>query len=92
MNVLDLAKNKKITLNKIISMAKKAIETDGADVLILGCMSMAFHDITDIIQKKLKVPVINPVKASLHTAEALVKMNISHSKKAFPSPNIKKIY
>jgi len=92
MTVLDLAKNKNITLNKILTNAKKAVYNDGADVLILGCMSMAFHDITSIIQNKLKVPVINPVKASLLTAESLVKMNISHSKKSYPSPLSKKIY
>ena len=85
-SVLNIAKNKKQSLNKIIEAGKMAINKDGADVLILGCMSMAFHNITEIIEKKLKVPVINPVKASLLMAESLVKMKISHSKKAFPTP------
>ena len=53
---------------------------------------MAFHDIAQIIQKKLKVPVINPVKASLFTAEALVKMDIVHSKIKHPKPLSKIIY
>ena len=92
MSVLDLAKDRKKTLNKILSIGKAAINKDGADVLILGCMSMAFHDIAPDIQKKLKVPVINPVKASLLTAEALVKMNIFHSKITYPKPLSKKIY
>ena len=92
MSVLDLAKDRKKTLNKILSIGKAAINKDGADVLILGCMSMAFHDIAPVIQKKLKVPVINPVKASLLTAEALVKMNIFHSKITYPKPLSKKIY
>ena len=41
---------------------------------------------------KLKVPVINPVKASLLMAESIVKMNISHSKLAYPTPPDKIIY
>ena len=92
MSVLDLAKNKKTTLKRLIDVANKAVKIDGADVLILGCMSMAFHDVTSIIQNKLKVPVINPIKASLLTAEALVKMGLTHSKLAFPTPKNKIIY
>jgi len=92
MSVLDLAKNKKKTLKKLTAVASKTIKEDNADVLILGCMSMAFHDITLEIQNKLNIPVINPVKASLLCAESLVKMGISHSKIAFPTPSIKKIY
>ena len=92
MSVLDLAKKRSQTLNKILSIGKKAVLVDNADVLVLGCMSMAFHDITSVIQKELKVPVINPVKASILMAESLVKMNISHSKIAYPNPLSKKIY
>ena len=90
--VLDLAKNKKETLKKILKAANEAVNNDGADVLILGCMSMAFHDITSIIEEKIKVPVINPVKASLIMAESLVKMKLSHSKKAYPTPPNKIFY
>ena len=91
-SVLSLARNKTSTLNKLVLAGKKAIDIDGADVLILGCMSMAFHDITGILEKKLKIPVINPVKASLLMAESIVKMKISHSKIAYPTPPDKIIY
>ena len=92
MSVLDLATDKKKTLKKLTAVASKTIKEDNADVLILGCMSMAFHDITLEIQNVLNIPVINPVKASLLFAESIVKMGISHSKIAFPTPSIKKIY
>tara|TARA_B110000438_G_C15724279_1_gene611238 strand:- start:424 stop:1170 length:747 start_codon:yes stop_codon:yes gene_type:complete len=92
MSVLDLAKDKKETLKKILKVAREAVNDDGADVLILGCMSMAFHDITSIIEEKIKVPVINPVKASLLMAESLVKMKLSHSKKTYPTPPNKIFY
>ena len=50
-SVLSLARNKESTLNKLFKAGKKAIEIDGADILILGCMSMAFHDVTHVIEK-----------------------------------------
>ena len=90
--VLSLAKDKKSTLDKLIKAGKKAINEDGADILVLGCMSMAFHDITEVVEKKLGVPVINPVKASILMAESLVKMKLAHSKLAYPTPAKKIIY
>ncbi|MDC6448046.1 aspartate/glutamate racemase family protein [Alphaproteobacteria bacterium] len=90
-SVLSLARNKETTLDKLVKAGNKAID-DGADILILGCMSMAFHDLTQTIEKKLKIPVINPVKASLLMAESIVKMRLSHSKLAFPTPPNKTIY
>ena len=48
---------------------------------------MPFHDITEVVEKKLGVPVINPVKASILMAESLVKMKLVHSKLAYPIPS-----
>jgi len=45
-----------------------------------------FLGITDDLQKRLDVPVVNPVTAALKTAEALVAMGLSHSKLAYPMP------
>jgi allantoin racemase len=47
---------------------------------------MGFLGITDDLQKRLDVPVVNPVTASLKTAEAIVTMGLSHSKVAYPMP------
>lgn len=49
-------------------------------------MSMGFLGITDDLQKRLDVPVVNPVTAALKTAEAMVAMGLSHSKVAYPMP------
>ena len=48
---------------------------DGADVL--GCTSMVFHDVTKKLQDRIGVPVVNPVVASLKTAEMLVAVGLS---------------
>lgn len=95
MSVMDLAKDRTLTLKKIIEVGKLAVSEDKADTLILGCMSMAFHDVTEEISSGVGVPVINPITASLYLAECLVKSKISHSDKAYPklSPqNINQIY
>ena len=55
---------------------------------------IAFKDdlVTEVVEKKLGVPVINPVKASILMAESLVKMKLAHSKLAYPTPAKKIIY
>jgi len=55
--VLDLAVNKKATLEKIIEVSRKAVEKDGADSLVLGCMSMGFLNVEisqSLILRKLR--------------------------------------
>jgi allantoin racemase len=73
-------------LDKLEEVGRAALRDDGADLLVLGCMSMGFLGITDDLQKRLDVPVVNPVTAALKTAEAIVAMGLSHSKVAYPMP------
>ncbi len=84
--VLELAQNREETVEKIVSIGRKAIQEDRADVLVLGCMTMGFLDIAEDVQNILKVPVINPSKTGLKAAEALVGSGLMHSKKAFMTP------
>ncbi len=86
MSVLDLARQREEALQKIAIVGKQAMEEDGADVLVLGCMSMAFLGITDELQERIGIPVVNPVTAALKTAELLLSINLTHSKHAYPFP------
>ena len=86
MPVLDLARARDAVLDRLEEVGRAALRDDGADALVLGCMSMGFLGITDDLQKRLDVPVVNPVTAALKTAEALVAMGLSHSKLAYPMP------
>lgn len=81
--VLELANNREETLEKLLSIANKAITEHRADSLVLGCMTMGFLNVAEDMQKALGIPVINPAKAALKTAEAFVSGGVSHSKKAF---------
>jgi len=82
--VLDIKKEFNKLVNALMEEGKKAIEEDGADVLVLGCGSLL--NIAEILTEKLKVPVIDPGLAALKIAEDLVKLKLTHSKKAFVKP------
>jgi allantoin racemase len=87
LSVMDLAKQTPGALGKAAEAAQVAVRQDGADVLVLGCMSMAFlPDITVKLGERVGVPIVNPVLAALKTAEAVVAMRLAHSKQAWPSP------
>jgi len=86
--VLDL-KDEEKAFKAILKEARAAIEQDGAEAIVLGCTGMS--PITQRLQKKLKVPVIDPAIASLKLAEIYVSAGLSHSKEAYISPREKKI-
>jgi allantoin racemase len=84
--VLNLAKQRAHVLEAFVQQGKRAMEQDGADVLIPGCMSMAFLGIAEDVQKELGIPVLNPAAIALKTAELYVRLGLSHSKRAYPFP------
>lgn len=59
---------------------------DGADTLVLGCMSMAFLGVAERLSEELGVPVLNPARTALKLAELLVGSGVTHSKRAYPVP------
>ena len=64
--------------------AQKAIDEDGADVILLGSTTM--HEAGEYMSKHLEAPVINPGPVAIKLAETIVQLGLSHSKVAFPSP------
>ncbi|GGK35079.1 hypothetical protein GCM10010965_30070 [Caldalkalibacillus thermarum] len=69
--VLELAANKEETVKRLVEEGRRALEEDRADTLILGCMSMGFLNVAEEMSEILGVPVINPGRVALKTAEAL---------------------
>lgn len=80
---LQFAVEKQELKNRILVEAKKAVEEDGANILILGCSGM---NVALWLQEEVGVPVIDPLIAVIKTLEVLGKMKISHSKLAYPKP------
>ncbi|MGE7272532.1 aspartate/glutamate racemase family protein [Brevibacillus panacihumi] len=89
MGVLDFQKNHSQTMERIRSAARKTLERDGADVIVLGCTAeLGFYQ---QLQDELGVPVIDVSLASVKYAEFLVnirqKLNWTHSKRVgYQSP------
>jgi len=69
---------------KLTEEGRKAIEEDGADVLLLGSTTM--HQAGEYMSAHLPVPVVNPGPVAIKMAETMVQLGLSHSKVAFPSP------
>ena len=70
---------------KLTAEARRAIEDDGADVILLGSTTM--HQAGDYMAANLPAPVINPGPVGIKMAETLVQLGLTHSKVAFPSPS-----
>lgn len=71
---------------KALEEAKKAIEEDGAEVIIAYAGSYPY------LKEKLDVPVVSIDLALLKMTEAIVRMGLTHSKKAYPKPRITHTY
>jgi len=64
--------------------ARKAVEDDGADVLILGSTTM--HQAHAWLSRRLPVPVINPGPLSYKMVEAALGLGLHHSRQTYPGP------
>lgn len=87
--VLDIHKNLGAVKQKLAEESLRAIEEDGANGIVLGCTG--FIGCAAFIEKLLKskgydVPVIDPTTTCLVISQGLIKLNLSHSKKMYPTP------
>jgi len=80
--VLDLRKNLGKTIEAIKEAIKIAIEKNGADTFVLGCMGL--FGLGKMLREELDVPVIDPAEAALKMAEIMVELNLRHSRLAYP--------
>jgi allantoin racemase len=70
---------------RLTEEARRAIDEDGAGVILLGSTTM--HQAGDYMAAHLPAPVINPGPVAIKIAETLVQLGLSHSKVDFPSPS-----
>lgn len=79
-----LAGKEEKIFKKLEEESLKAINQDGADVIILGSTTM--HQAANYLAEHLPVPVLNPGVVAYKLVEMLLELGLSHSKKAFPPP------
>lgn len=68
----------------LIAAGGRLIERDGAQAVVLGCLS--WLGLAGEVSKALGVPVIDAAAASVAMAAALVRMNLATSRSAYPTP------
>jgi len=88
--VHDLHADNEKTAKALFEEGKRAVNEDGAEVLVLGCTGMT--GMAERLSHELNVPVIDPIPTAVKLAEMLVGLGLSHSKLAFPVPPEKKRY
>jgi len=65
---------------------------EGADSAVMGCMTMAYLLLDEDVNKLSPIPIVNPAKVAVKTAETLLDLNLRHSDAGYPKPNFAPIY
>lgn len=83
-----LAGKEDVIFAKLEAEARRAMDEDGADVIVLGSTTM--HQSAAYLASVLPIPVLNPGQVAYKTLEMLIGLGLTQSKKAFPAPEIGK--
>jgi len=73
----------------LLEAARRCIDEDGADVILLGSTTM--HQAHAYLRDRLPVPVINPGPLSYKLAEAALALRLGHSRKAHAKPAVPRL-
>lgn len=82
--VLDVDHGSETVVDEMVEAATAAVEEDGAEAIIPGCMSLAYMQVHDDIADELGVPFLDPVAVSLETASTWARHDITHSPVTYP--------
>jgi allantoin racemase len=85
-DVLNMFDDPELLRRRTLDTAITCIKEDRADTLVLGCVSLAFSGMDEVIEKELQIPCVNPILTALKMCEGYVSNKTRHSKKAYPLP------
>jgi len=90
MAVLEMDANPEKAKARILELSHKAVEEDGAEVIILGCAGLTGY--AEDVERELGVVVLDPTSVALKIAEAIADLGLRHSKIGrFARPPVKEI-
>jgi allantoin racemase len=84
--VIGLNQDHEAGVARMLEQGRAAVEQDGADVLVLGCMSLAFLGMAEAAAGPIGAPVINPARCALKTAESLAAQQLLQSRRTYAKP------
>ncbi len=73
-----------VVFAKLEAEARRAMEEDGADVIVLGSTTM--HQSHAYLTERLPIPVINPGLVGYKMCEMILSLGLKQSRKAYPAP------
>ena len=90
MPVLEMDANPEKAKARILELARKAVQEDGAEVIVLGCAGLAGY--AEDIERELGAVVLDPTSVAFKVAEAVADLGLRHSKTGrFSRPPVKEI-
>lgn len=78
MSVLEMDSDPVRAKGRILEQARKAVEEDRAEVIVLGCAGLAGYSAD--IERELGVVVLDPTSVAFKVAEAMADLGLHHSK------------
>lgn len=66
---------------EVATQAGQRLLDMGAEVILLGCLSLAFTGVDSELQARLGVPVVNPLRVAVRTCEMLVGAGLTPSRR-----------
>lgn len=79
-----IEKDRKYTLLQLTKIAEECINKDGAEVIVLGCLT--FLGMADELFKSINIPVVDPGYNAVCVAESFISQGLTHSKRSHPYP------
>src|SRR5262245_57887202 len=84
--VLELKNDQPAVRRRVAEGAAELARASQADVIVLGCMSLAFLGLAEWVARECGLPVVNPARCALKTAESLAAQGLVQSRRTFPRP------
>ena len=78
--------NRQKIISKLIPIIEREKSDNYVDVIVLGCLSLGYLDITEDIASATGICIINTPHTVVKYTEALVSCGLTHSKIAYPLP------
>lgn len=72
---------------RIVQEARGCLDEDGAEVL---CVDADDSALASRLADELGAPVVDPLSISLKLAESFLGLHLSHSRRAYPEPQVRK--
>lgn len=89
--VLDIDHDSDELVEDMIAIGESAVEEDGAEALVPGCMSLSFMQVHNRISDALGVPFLDPVTLGLETASMYARHGITQSPATYPKADRSKL-